>query len=129
MSEADDAFLHVHLDHVQPKSQSQDYAITSGSVIWLQNLNCARTRANGKDAEKMFVPRWLAKGQCIPGVGAKRSAGQTLCWMHGMQNSAHFLWSLLLRWSLQNLILVLTGPYLALVQVPGNHVSSREREK
>ena len=70
MSEADDAFLHVHLDHVQPKSQ--DYAITSGSVIWLQTLNSARTPANGKDAEKMFVPRPLAKGQCIPGVGAKR---------------------------------------------------------
>ena len=42
MSEADDAFLHVHLDHVQPKSRSQDYMITSGTAIWLQNLNCAR---------------------------------------------------------------------------------------
>ena len=41
--------------------------------------------------------------------------------MHSMQNSANFLCSLLLRWSLQNLILVLAGPYLALVQGPGNH--------
>ena len=52
--------------------------------------------------------------------------------MRGMQNSAHFLWSLLSRWSLQNLILVLTGPYLALVEVPGNHVSvmfHQERER
>ena len=68
MSEADDAFLHVHLDHVQPKLRSQDYAITSRSAIWLQNLNCARTQANSKDAEK--IP--LAKGHCIPGVGSKR---------------------------------------------------------
>ena len=30
MSEADDAFLHVHLDHMQPKSQLQDYAVASG---------------------------------------------------------------------------------------------------
>ena len=42
MSEADDAFLHVHLGHVQLKSQSQDYTITSRSAVWLQNLNCAR---------------------------------------------------------------------------------------
>ena len=33
MSEADDAFLHVHLDHVQPKTQSQDYAVTFRSAI------------------------------------------------------------------------------------------------
>ena len=33
MSEADDAFLHVHLDHVQPKSWSQDYTMTSRSAI------------------------------------------------------------------------------------------------
>ena len=33
MPEADDAFLHVHLDHMQPKSQSQDYAIAFRSAI------------------------------------------------------------------------------------------------
>ena len=55
MSEADSAFLHVHLDHVQPKSRSQDYAITSGSAIWLQNFNCA----SSKDAEKVFQDHWL----------------------------------------------------------------------
>ena len=43
MSEPDDAFLHVHLDHVQPKSQLQDYTVTSGSAIWLQNSNCFKT--------------------------------------------------------------------------------------
>ena len=42
MSEVDSAFLHVHLDHVQLKSQSQDYVITSRSAIWLQNSNCAK---------------------------------------------------------------------------------------
>ena len=68
MSEADDAFLHVHLDQVQPKSWSQDYTITSRSTIWLQNSNCA----NSKDAKKKFVPRPLAKGHSIPGVGSKR---------------------------------------------------------
>ena len=36
MSEADDAFLSVHLDHLQPKSRLQDYMITSRSAIWLQ---------------------------------------------------------------------------------------------
>jgi len=33
MSKADDAFLHVHLDHVQPESQSQDHTITSRSAF------------------------------------------------------------------------------------------------
>ena len=32
MSEADSAFLFVHLDHVQPKSRSRDYVMTSGSA-------------------------------------------------------------------------------------------------
>ena len=62
MSEAGNVFIQVHLDHVQPKSRSQDYALTSGSAIWLQNLNCVRTWANGKGAEKKFVPKLLAKG-------------------------------------------------------------------
>ena len=55
MSEADDTFLHVHLDKVQLKSWLQDYAITSGSAIWLQNFNCA----SSKDAEKVFQDHWL----------------------------------------------------------------------
>lgn len=38
--------------------------------------------------------------------------------------TAHFLCSLLLRWSLQNLILILTSPYLGVVQVPRNHVNT-----
>ena len=60
MSEADGAFLHVRLDHVQLKSRSQDYLVTFGSAIWLQNLNCARTWANSKNAEKIsFQDRWL----------------------------------------------------------------------
>ena len=35
-----------------------------------------------------------------------------------------FVFSLLLQWSSQNLILVLTSPYLALVQGPGNRVEA-----
>ena len=35
MSDADDAFLRVHLDYVQPKSWSQDYTMTSRSAILL----------------------------------------------------------------------------------------------
>ena len=59
-SEVGDAFLRVHLDHMQLKLWSQDWAITSGSAIWLQNSNCARTSANSKDAEKCsFQDRWL----------------------------------------------------------------------
>ena len=38
ISEADDAFLHVHLDHVQPKSRLQNYTVTSELAISLQNL-------------------------------------------------------------------------------------------
>ena len=63
MSEADSAFLHVHLDHMQLKSRSQDYVITSRSAIWLQNLNCARTGANTVSAKMLrkclFQDRWL----------------------------------------------------------------------
>ena len=33
MSEADDTFLHVHLDHMHPKLWLQDYMITSRSAI------------------------------------------------------------------------------------------------
>ena len=38
MSEADDAFLHVHLDHMQLNSWSQDCVITSGSAILVAKL-------------------------------------------------------------------------------------------
>ena len=122
MSEADDAFLNVHFHvHVQPESRLQDYMITSRSAIWLLNSNCARPWANSKDAKKMFVPRVLAKGHCMPEVGSKRSAGRTLCSMRGMQHSAHFLCSFVLQWSLQVLMRSLFGSDLALIQVPGNH--------
>ena len=32
----------------------------------------ARTGANSEDAEEMFVPRPLAKGQCMLGVGSNK---------------------------------------------------------
>ena len=85
LSEAGNVFIQVHLDHVQPKSQSQDYALTSRSAIWLQNSNCARTRANGKGAEKKFVPKLLAKGLAYQErVLKERKARHTLCQMRGM---------------------------------------------
>ena len=87
--------------------RSQDYALTSGSAIQLQNSNCARTWANTKDAEKMFVPRLLAKGHCIPAVGSKR---YTVLDVWHVKCGSFFLCSILLQWSLQNLILVLTFP-------------------
>ena len=33
VSEADGVFFHVHLDHMQLKLRSQDYAMTSGSAF------------------------------------------------------------------------------------------------
>ena len=98
MSEADDALLHVHLDRVQPKSRLWDYAMTSGSAILISKSNCAITWANGEDAGKMFIPRLLPKGQCIPGVGSKRGTGQTLHLMCSRQNSAHFCACSLILW-------------------------------
>ena len=69
-----------------------------------------------KDAKKMFVSKLLAKGHCMPGV--KLDKHYAWCMACKIQLIFCFL---LLRLSLQNLILVLTGPYLGLGQVPGNH--------
>ena len=123
MSDADDAFLHVHLDHVQLKSQSQDYAITSGSAIWF-----CKIRTVQKPELTVKMPRKCSSQDCW----LKDSAYQEWvlkvdkCLMCGVQNSAHFCVYL-------TVVMVLTksnigpykslqGPYLALVQVPGNHV-------
>ena len=60
MSEADDAFLHVRLEHVQPKSRSQDYAITSWSAIWLQIRTVQEPELTAKMLRKCsFQDRWL----------------------------------------------------------------------
>ena len=62
MSGAGYAFPHVHFDHVQPKSQSQDYVITSESAILvakfkikLQELELT-VKMPGKC---LFQHRWL----------------------------------------------------------------------
>ena len=55
----------------------------------------------------MFVPRLLAKGHCIPAVGSKR---YTVLDVWHVKCGSFFLCSILLQWSLQNLILVLTFP-------------------
>ena len=102
MSEADDAFLHVHLDHLQSKSRSQDYVTTSGSAIWLQNSNC-------KEAKKMFVPRVLDKGQWLPGADKHHA------WCVTCESQLICLCPWLLQWSLQNLILVLVSSYKVLI--------------
>ena len=62
MSEANDAFLHVHLDHVQPKSWtwSQDYGMPSGSAIWLQIWTVQEPELTAKMLEKyLFQDCWL----------------------------------------------------------------------
>ena len=60
MSKADNAFFHVHLDHMQPKSWSQDYAINSGSAIWLQNLTVQEPELKAKMPKKcLFQDLWL----------------------------------------------------------------------
>ena len=60
MSEADNAFLHVHLDHVQPKSQLQDCVITSRSAIWLQTLTVQEPELTAKMLRKcLFEDHWL----------------------------------------------------------------------
>ena len=111
VSEADNAFLHVHLDHTQPKSQSQDYLIT-WSAIWSQNLNCARTWANSKAAEKMFVPKPLAKGQCIPGMGSLERTS----WTNTMLDAWHAKLSLFFVFLTVAMVLTKSniGPYKSL---------------
>ena len=127
MSEAGDAFLRVHLDHVQPKLRSQDYAITSRSAIWLQNSSCARTWANSKDAEKMFAPRPLAKDNACQEWVLKDKLDKHNAWCVACEIQLFFFVCVFLT-----VATALTksntcpykslyGPYLALVQVPGNH--------
>ena len=94
MHEADDAFLCVHLDHAAAEitvARLSDNFQVSHLVAKFElckNLS--------KDAKKLFVPKPLAKG-----LLARSEAGQTLRSVHGMQNSANILCSLLLRLSLQ----------------------------
>ena len=59
MSEADDAFLHVHLDHVQPKSQLQDYMITCRSAIWLQIQTVQEPELTAKMRKFSLQDHWL----------------------------------------------------------------------
>ena len=61
MSEADDAFLHVHLDHIQPKSQSQDYTTTSVSAIWFLKIwTVQEPELKAKMLRKcLFQDHWL----------------------------------------------------------------------
>ena len=112
VSEADNAFLHVHLDHVQLKSQSQDYPIVSGSAIWFCKIWTVQ-----KPELTAKMPRKCLSQDCW----LKDSAYQEWilkvdeCLMCGVRNSAHFLCTLLLWWSLQNLTLVLTSPYKVVI--------------
>ena len=73
MSEADSAFLHVHLDHVQLKSWSQDYTITSGSAIWFQTQTGQKHDLTPKMPRKcLFKDGWLKDSAYQPRVGSKR---------------------------------------------------------
>ena len=67
--EAGSAFLYVHLDHMQPKSWSQDYTITSRSAIWLQIWTVKEPELTAKVPRKCsFQDRWLkdsAYQECV----------------------------------------------------------------
>ena len=53
MSEAENAFLHVYLDHVQPKSWSQDCTVTFGQI---QNWTVQESEVTVKC---LFQDSWL----------------------------------------------------------------------
>ena len=75
MSEAGDAFLHVHLDHMQLKSWSRDYAVTSRSAILVAKfeIELQAPELTAKMLGKYsFQDCWLKDKKCIPGVGSKR---------------------------------------------------------
>ena len=55
MSEADDAFLHVHLDHMQLNSWSQDCVITSGSAILVAKLKLCQQQRCQEDVHSKTV--------------------------------------------------------------------------
>ena len=113
MSKAGNALLHVHLDHVQPKSRSQDYAVTSGTVQEPELTLKMLGKCSFQDCwlKNSGYQEWVPKDKLD-----KHYPQYVACKIRFI-----FLCSLLLRWFLQNLILVLTSPYLALVQVPANH--------
>ena len=60
MSEADDVFLRVHLAHVQLKSPSQDYAVTSGSAFGCKIQTVQEPELTAKMLRKCsFQDGWL----------------------------------------------------------------------
>ena len=76
MSEEGDAFLHVHLDHMQPKSRSRDYAMTCSSrsaiLVAKFKIQLQKSELTVKMRGKCsFQDCWL-KGECIPEVGSER---------------------------------------------------------
>ena len=109
MSEADDAYLHVSLDHVQLKSQSQDYMVISGSAIWLQNLNCAEIPRKCLSQDRRL------KDSAYQDLVLNDKLDRHYARYMACEIQLIFLCSLLLRWSLQNLILVLTSLYKVLI--------------
>ena len=162
MSEADNAFLHVHLDHTAAIYKSLLFFQVSDTTwynTFTEYWNCSdigwddvwsrwcfppcslrsycsqnhghkitwkllgqpfgckiRTVQEPEltaNAKKMFVPKPLAKGQCMPGVGSKSWTNTARC--VACQIQLIFVCSLLLRWSLKKIILVLTGPYKVLI--------------
>ena len=119
MSEADSAFLHVHLDHVQAKSWSQDYTISSGLAIWLQNLNCARTwRTATMPRKYSFQEHWRKDGAYLEWVLKDNlDARYAWCMAFEIQLSIFFFFFYYCDawWSIHNLILVLTSPYKVLI--------------
>ena len=75
-SEADDALLNVHLDHVLPKSRR---VARLRDNFWGQPFGYKKVRTVQEPELKakmlrkcLFQDHWLSKGHCIPGVGSKR---------------------------------------------------------
>ena len=112
------SFLHVHLDHVQPKSWSQDYTISSGLAIWLQNLNCARTwRTATMPRKYSFQEHWRKDGAYLEWV-LKDNLDARYAWCMAFEIQLFFFFFFYYCdawWSIHNLILVLTSPYKVLI--------------
>ena len=113
MSEADDAFLHVDLDHVRLKSWSQDYAITSGQPFGCKILTVQEPELTAKMPRKCsFQDCWL-KDSAYQEWGLKDKLDKHYARCVAWEIQLIFVCFLLLRWSLQNLIIIIMDIFMA----------------
>ena len=91
MSEAGDSCLHVPLDHMQPKSWSRDYTMTSRSAILVAKfkIKLQEPELTAKMPGKCsFQDHWL-KDSAYQEWVLKNELDKN-CLRRSMQNSAHF---------------------------------------